>query len=75
MISNNEYVPKVGPESTVYEGLWKVASPSGADLSGKDAVEFFRKSGVDIGFLKQVSWQWFKENVTDIKFKIIIPFK
>ena len=54
MISNNEYVPKNGPEIAIYEGLWKVASPSGADLSGKDAVEFFRKSGVDIGFLKQV---------------------
>lgn len=51
-----EYSPKPGPELAVYEGLWKVASPSGADLSGKEAVEFFRKSGVDSGFLKQVSY-------------------
>lgn len=50
-----EYSPK-NAEIAVYEGLWKVASaPSGgADLSGTQAVEFFRKSGVDLGILKQI---------------------
>jgi hypothetical protein len=49
-----EYTPKVGPELNVYEGLWKVASAGSNELSGSQAVEFFRKSGVDLAILKQV---------------------
>ena len=49
-----EYLPKSGPEAVAYEGFWKVASPSGGDLSGAQAVDFFKKSGVDPGFLRQI---------------------
>ncbi len=49
-----EYNPKPGPESSFYDSLWKVASPTGLDLSGADAVQFFKKSGENSGILKQI---------------------
>lgn len=50
-----EYFPKHPVELGIYEGLWKVANPSGGiDIGGGQAVEFFKKSGVDMGILKQI---------------------
>lgn len=37
-----------------YDRLWLVASPSGSELSGLQAVNFFKQSGVDINVLKQI---------------------
>ena len=53
-IAMSSYVPKSGNEIYVYENLWKVASPNGTDLSGLEAVTFFRKSEVDSGILKSI---------------------
>ena len=49
-----EYIPKPGPEFNIYDGLWKVASPNNLELSGKEAVDFLKKSGVDAGLLRQI---------------------
>ena len=49
------YVPKQGGERAYFEALWSAANPSGNEsLGGPAAVEFFQKSGVDNGFLRQV---------------------
>lgn len=51
----DEYVPRNPNEQAIMDGLWSFANPSGSfELSGAQAVEFFRKSGVDVGILKQV---------------------
>ena len=47
------YVPQPN-EKEPYDRLWAVASPSGSELSGLQAVSFFKQSGVDIGTLKQI---------------------
>ena len=55
MASSGEYTPRHPVELAVYEGLWKVVNPSqGPEIGGGAAVEFFRKSGVDSGILKQI---------------------
>ena len=41
-------------ERDYYDRLWLVASPSGGELSGLQAVNFFKKSEVDINILKQI---------------------
>lgn len=48
------YTPSPGPEAAAYESLWKIANPSGGDLSGAQAVAFFRKSDVESSILKQI---------------------
>ena len=47
------YQPQADERET-YDLLWSVASPTGADLSGLQAVNFFKQSGVDINTLKTV---------------------
>ena len=51
---SHDYIPRSAPEASIYDGLWKVASNGVLELSGAQAVEFFRKSGVDLGILKQI---------------------
>ena len=54
-MSNGEiYKPKTAAESFHYEYLWKVASPDNKEIGGAPAVGFFRQSGIDGGFLKQI---------------------
>ena len=48
------YFPQNQLEKGYYEYLWSTANPSGDALSGKAAVTFFQRSGVDIGILKQI---------------------
>lgn len=48
------YFPNPGPEAIAYESLWKLANPSGGDLSGAQAVAFFRKSDLEPAILKQI---------------------
>jgi hypothetical protein len=54
------YTPKISAEKAYYDYLWDVANnrPTGGDpsveLSGLAAVNFFQRSGVDKGFLKQI---------------------
>ena len=49
------YVPRPS-EKDVYDGLWLAASGGVAagELSGLQAVTFFKQSGVDLGILKQI---------------------
>ena len=50
-----EYTPRNPIEQSIYDGLWRFANPSGSpELGGAPGVEFFRKSGVDTGILKQI---------------------
>lgn len=49
------YNPRFPPERQLYEALWIAANPGGTELAGKPAVEFFQKSGVDTGILRQVN--------------------
>ncbi len=48
------YIPTDPHESSHYETLWQIASPSGLELSGLQAVNFFKQSAVDINVLKQI---------------------
>jgi len=48
------YTPNPGAEAAAYESLWKISNPSGGDLSGAQAVAFFRKSDVEPTILKQI---------------------
>lgn len=48
------YIPTDAHESSHYETLWQIASPSGLELSGLQAVNFFKQSAVDINILKQI---------------------
>lgn len=41
-------------EREYYDRLWAVASPSQQDLTGLQAVSFFKQSGVDMGVLRQI---------------------
>lgn len=51
------YTPRQG-EADVYEELWHIAVPENSDvLGGAKAVEFFAKSGLDMGALKSI-WTW-----------------
>ena len=52
-MSDYLYTPQTY-EREHYDRLWAVASPSGQDLPGLQAVSFFKQSGVDIGVLKQI---------------------
>lgn len=51
---SGEYFPQNPNEKSYYEFLWNTANPSGEALGGKAAVVFFQRSGVDMGFLKQI---------------------
>lgn len=54
------YIPQNAVEKSYYDMLWDIAnnrpalSDPNAELSGRTAVEFFQRSGVDKGFLKQI---------------------
>ena len=49
------YTPASAAERAHYDGLWSAANPGGGgDLSGLQAVTFFKQSGVDLGILKQI---------------------
>ncbi len=54
MSSVDIYIPQNPVEKGYYEYLWTTANPSGDALSGKAAVQFFQRSGVDLGILKQI---------------------
>lgn len=54
-MQSSEYIPRHPVELSVYDGLWKAANPSQtSEIGGGQAVEFFKKSGVDMGILKQI---------------------
>jgi hypothetical protein len=48
------YVPQTPTEQHYYQALFRLANPEQGDLGGASAVKFFKQSGVDTGFLKQV---------------------
>lgn len=49
------YQPSTDAEKAHYGGLWTAAGPnSDGELSGLQAVTFFKQSGVDMGILKQI---------------------
>lgn len=59
----DSYIPQTALEKQFFDYLWDVANnrvpgsdPNGAsgDLSGATAVQFFQRSSVDRGFLKQI---------------------
>jgi hypothetical protein len=50
-----EYVPQNPVELHYYNTLFSVATNgANGELGGADAVRFFKSSGVDVGFLKQI---------------------
>jgi len=54
MSAGFDYIPR-GSEKDHYDGLWAAAQPSASgELSGLQAVTFFKQSGVDLGILKQI---------------------
>ena len=48
------YVPRNDAELAHFDGLWAAASNGAKELSGLQAVTFFKQSGVDLGILKQI---------------------
>ena len=48
------YVPRSEAELAHFDGLWAAASNGAKELSGLQAVTFFKQSGVDLGILKQI---------------------
>ena len=51
----NDYVPQHPTELQYYNYLFGIANgDNGQELGGSDAVKFFKMSGVDVGFLKQI---------------------
>jgi hypothetical protein len=54
-MNSGEYLPRSPQELAYFDALWNAANPGGVgDLTGATAVDFFRKSGVDIGILKSI---------------------
>ena len=53
-MADYQYVPGGANEKHYYDECWKIASPSGSDLSGAHAVNFLKRSQVDLGVLKQI---------------------
>lgn len=50
-----DYVPQNPTELQYYNTLFGVATNgANGELGGADAVRFFKSSGVDVGFLKQI---------------------
>lgn len=48
------YEPRSAYEKQYYDSLLRYANPEGGELGGQTAVTFFKQSGVDTGFLKQI---------------------
>lgn len=54
-VLDGQYTPVNPREKGYFDYLWSVANPGNpGDLSGKSAVSFFQRSGVNVGFLKQI---------------------
>lgn len=55
MLKMASYFPKTASEKKGYETLWAVANPTGqAEIGGNQAVDFFRKSRLDMNILRQI---------------------
>ena len=51
----SDYVPRQYQEKALFDALWEAANPGHDEaLGGASAVQFFQKSGVDTGILRQV---------------------
>jgi len=58
------YTPSGESEKAHYDGLWAAACPNASgELSGQQAVTFFKQSGVDLGILKQI-WSFSTPSAT-----------
>jgi hypothetical protein len=56
-IIDGNYAPSYAPERAFFDSLWKYANPSGDEiLSGQSAVQFLQKSELDVGILREASF-------------------